>query len=231
MTAVVAGRRATDAPATGRGAAVVLALLMPVGPALVAALRGLLPTFTSDGATQMAAAVARSPGRQSAVLWLGYLAVLTLVPGVLAAAALARHGAPRLAAWAVALLVPAYLSMGALLTGDAVLWSGQRAGLSTASTGLLYDHLHPSIDVAVAVFVVGHVVGTVLLGLALLRSRAIRAPFAWALTVSQPLHLVAFVILGVQALDVAAWMLTTVGMAAAAVALVQHSQRPGVVVP
>jgi hypothetical protein len=127
--------------------------------------------------------------------------------------------------WAAALLVPADLSMGALLTGDAVLWSGRRAGLSTASTGLLYDHLHPSIDVAVAVFVLGHVVGTVVLGLALLRSRTIRPPFAWALTISQPLHLVAFLVLGVQALDVAAWTLTTVGMAAAAVA--RWSGAPG----
>jgi hypothetical protein len=159
------------------------------------------------------------------VLWLGYLATLTLVPGVLAAASLARRGAPRLATWAVALLVPAYLSMGALVTGDAVLWSGHRAGLSAETTGAVYDDLHPSIGVAVGVFVLGHVVGTVLLGLALLRSRAIRAPFAWALTISQPLHVVAFVVLGVQALDVVAWALTTVGMAAAAVALVRGSNR------
>ena len=131
--------------------------------------------------------------------------------------------------WAAALLVPADLSMGALLTGDAVLWPGRRAGLSTASTGLLYDHLHPSIDVAVAVFVLGHVVGTVVLGLALLRSRTIRPPFAWALTISQPLHLVAFVVLGVQALDVAAHHRRH-GRGGGG-ALVRRSRRPGVVVP
>jgi len=199
----------------------VLALLMPIGPALVMMLRLLLPGFTAEDATRSAAAVAQSPGRESAVLWLGYLAILTLVPGVIAAGSLARRGAPRLATWAVALLVPAYLSMGALITGDAVLWSGHRAGLSAETTGAVYDDLHPSIGVAVGVFVVGHVVGTVLLGLALLRSRAIRAPFAWALTISQPLHFVAFVVLGVQVLDVVAWALTTVGMAAAGVALVR----------
>jgi hypothetical protein len=211
----------TRAPATGRGTTLVLAVLMPVGPALVLLLRLLLPGFTADGATQSAEAVAQFPGRESAVLWLGYLATLTLVPGVIAAGGLARRGAPRLAAWAVALLVPAYLSMGALITGDAVLWSGHRAGLPAAATAAVYDHLHPSIGLAVGVFVLGHVVGTVLLGLALLRSRTIRAPFAWALTISQPLHFAAFVVLGIQALDVVAWGLTTVGMAAAAVALVR----------
>jgi len=213
------------APSTGRGTTLVLAVLMPVGPALVMALRLLLPGFTAEDATQSAAAVAQSPGRESAVLWLGYLATLTLVPGVIAAGALARRGAPRLATWAVALLVPAYLSMGALITGDAVLWSGQRAGLSPATTGAVYDDLHPSIGLAVGVFVLGHVVGTVLLGLALLRSRTISAPIAWALTISQPLHFVAFVVLGIQALDVVAWGLTTVGMAAAAVALVRGRDR------
>jgi hypothetical protein len=223
MTAVAAPE--TRAPATGRGTSLVLAVLMPLGPALVLVLRLLLPGFTADGATQSAAAVAQSPGRESAVLWLGYLATLTLVPGVIAAGALARRGAPRLATWAVALLVPAYLSMGALITGDAVLWSGNRAGLPTATTGAVYDALHPSIGVAVGVFVLGHVIGTVLLGLALLRSRTIGAPFAWALTISQPLHFVAFVLLGIQALDVVAWALTTVGMAAAAVALVRDRSR------
>ena len=224
MTAVATAGRTSTSPATDRAAALVLAVLMPVGPALVAVLRGLLPAFTAGDSRQMAAAVAASPGRESAVLWLGYLATLMLVPGVIAAAGLARKGAPRLAAWAVTLLVPGYLSMGALLTGDAVLWAGQSAGLPTATTAALYDHLHPSIDLAVGVFVVGHVAGTVLLGLALLRSRAIPAPFAWVLTVSQPLHFAAFVVFGIQTLDVVAWTLTAVGMAAAAVALVR---RPG----
>jgi hypothetical protein len=222
VTGVATAGRTGTSPATDRRAALVLAVLMPVGPALVAVLRGLLPGFTAGDSRQMAAAVAASPGRESAVLWLGYLATLMLVPGAIAAAGLARKGAPRLAAWAAALLVPGYLSMGALLTGDAVLWAGQSAGLPTAATAALYDHLHPSIDIAVGVFVVGHVAGTVLLGLALLRARAIPASFAWVLTVSQPLHFVAFVVFGIQTLDVVAWTLTTVGMAAAAAALVRR---------
>lgn len=199
-----------------RPAAVLLALLMPVGPALVAVLRGLLPYFGADSAQQTAATVAQSPGRESAVLWLGYLATLSLVPGVIAAAGMARQGAPRLSACALALLVPAYLSMGALLTGDAVLWSAQRSGMSTAASGALYDHLHPSITLGVGVFVGGHVIGTVLLGLALLRARVVPRPAGWLLAISQPLHFVALVILGFQPLDVVAWSLTSIGMAFAA---------------
>lgn len=72
---------------------------------------------------------------------------------------------------------------------------------------------HPAVDVSVGVFVIGHVVGTVLLGLALLRSRRIPAWAAWAVTVSQPLHFVATVIIGSPQVDLVAWGLTALGLA------------------
>lgn len=210
-----------------RRTAIVLAVLMPLGPACVAALRGVLPTFSSDTSTDVARAVADAPGRQSAVVWLGCAAVLLLVPGVLAAAQLTRRAAPRLTWWAMALLVPAYLMLGVMVGGDAQAWSAQDAGLGVTDAGHLYDHQHAATMVATVVFVVGHVVGTVLLGLALLRSGRIPAVFAWALTVSQPLHFVAFVVLGVQPLDVFAWCLTAVGMAAAGVSLLREAPSAG----
>jgi hypothetical protein len=71
---------------------------------------------------------------------------------------------------------------------------------------------HPSVDVALGVFVVGHVVGTVLLGLALWRSRGVPAWAAWAVAVSQPLHFTATVVLGSPQVDFVAWNLMAVGM-------------------
>jgi hypothetical protein len=203
----------------GRGTAVLLAVLMPLGPLCVAVLRGLMPTFTSDSGADVAHAVAAAPGRQSAVVWLGYVAVLLLVPGVLAVGGLTREAAPRLTWWALALVVPGYLSLGAVVAGDATVWSGSAAGLGDGAVAALQDHPHPAMIVGLAVFVVGHVVGTFLLGIALLKSRRVAAVFAWALAVSQPLHFVSFVVLGVQPLDVFAWCLTAVGMGAAAWAL------------
>jgi hypothetical protein len=216
---VATGRRQSR---LDRRTALVLAVLMPLGPACVAALRGLMPTFSSDNGIGVAQAVAAAPGRQSAVVWFGYAAVLMLVPGVLAAAQLTRRTAPLLTWWAMALLVPAYLMLGGIVGGDALAWSAHDAGLGLSNAGQLYDHQHPSVVVATVIFVIGHVVGTVLLGLALLRSRRVPTAFGWALTVSQPLHFVAFVILGVQPLDVVAWCLTVVGMGAAAVSLLRE---------
>jgi hypothetical protein len=199
-----------------------VALLMPVGPLAVAMLRLILPYYTASDSAGVVAAVEAHPGRQSAVLWLGYVAILTLVPGVIAAARVCRDAAPRLTTWALALSVPGYLSLGALLGSDHLLWSGHEAGLSAADRVAVLDGAHPSIDVAIGVFVLGHVIGTVLLGVALLRSGRIPAWAAWALTISQPLHFVATVILGSPQVDFVAWTLTAVGMAVVARALLRQ---------
>ncbi len=193
-----------------------VALLLPVGPVAIALLRLLLPYYTADGTSGTVAAVQAHPGRQSAVLWLAYVGILTLVPGLYAVAGVCRDAAPRLTAWALALAVPGYLSLGMFLGADHILWSVTDAGLSAADSAAVVEAGHPSIDVAIGVFVLGHVVGTVLLGLALLRSGRIPAWAAWAVAVSQPLHFVATVILGSPQVDFVAWMLTAVGLAVVA---------------
>ena len=147
-----------------------VALLLPVGPLAIAVLRLVLPYYTETDSAGAVAAVAASPGRQSAVLWLSYVGILTLVPGLIAAARVCRDAAPRLTAWALGLAVPGYLSLGMFVGADHVLWNASHAGLSGADAVAVVDAAHPSIDVAVGVFVLGHVLGTVLLGLALLRS-------------------------------------------------------------
>lgn len=199
-----------------------VALLMPIGPAAIALLRFVLPYYTDSTSGAMTTSVAAQPGRESAVLWLGYVATLTLVPGVLALGHLTRAAAPRLTTWALALVVPAYLSLGGLLSMDSLLWSGSAAGVNPSTTASLLDHQHPTVNIALGVFVLGHVIGTVLLGVALLRSGHVPAWAALALAVSQPLHVVAAVIIGSNDLDLFAWSLTALGMAFAARALLQQ---------
>ncbi|MFC4948115.1 hypothetical protein [Pseudonocardia sp. GCM10023141] len=219
-----ADRAARSAPVArlGRPTAVALAIALPLGPALIAALRAIMPTFSAGTAAETVQAAAAASERHSATVWLGTAAVLVLLPGVLAAARLTRAAAPRLTWWAVALLVPGYTMLAFVVAGDAEVWSANEAGLGTPAAAQLLDHGHPAIAVALAIFVVGHVVGTVLLGLALLKSRKVPAVFAWLLTISQPLHFVAFVVIGVQALDATAWTLTAIGMGAVAWALLRE---------
>jgi len=221
MTATLPTTRRTSIPAT----VWVAAILLPVGPAAIAVLRLLLPYYTAGDTASAVTEVAAHPGRESAVLWLGFIGVLTLVPGLVVAARVCRSAAPRLTAWALALAVPGYLSLGVLLAYDHILWSVVQSGLPVAESVRVVEVTHPSIDVAIGVFVIGHVVGTVLLGLALLRSGRIPAWSAWAITVSQPLHFVATVILGSPQVDFVAWSLTAVGMAAVARTVLRDSAR------
>ena len=212
MTATIsAPRRAPVSAGTWASA-----LLLPLGPAAIAVLRLLLPYYTADDAASSAADVAAHHDQQSAVLWLAYVGILTLVPGLYLAARVCRPAAPRLTAWALGLAVPGYLSLGMFLGYDHVLWSATGAGIPLSESAKVVAAAHPSIGVAIGVFVVGHVVGTVLLGLAMLRSRRIPTWAAWAITVSQPLHFVATVFLGSPQVDFVAWSLTALGMAAVA---------------
>lgn len=212
MSATLAPPRTRSIPLSTWGTAV----LMPVGPASIALLRLVLPYYTATDTAGSVAAVEANPGAQSAVLWLAYLGLLTLIPGLYAAARVARPTAPRLTAWALALAVPGYLSLGPLLGTDHLLWGATHAGLSVGEATAVVQAGHVTIDVAVAVFVVGHVVGTVLLGLALLRSGRVPAWAGWAIAVSQPLHFVATVFLGSPQVDCFAWGLTALGMAVVA---------------
>ena len=186
-------------------------LLLPVGPVCVALLRLLLPYYTAPTDVAAAQAVIDHPGRESAVLWLGLAAVLTLLPGLYTLA----EGIPSrpLKTTAMILAVPGYLCLALLLVEDNLLYSGARTGTDPHRTAALLAALHPSVGLATGIFVVGHVLGTVLLGAALLRSRQVGSWAAWLITISQPLHFVAFVVVGSPVLDCVAWLLMALGLA------------------
>ncbi len=186
-------------------------VLAALGPVCVALLRFLLPYYTASDGTASARAVAAHPGQESAVLWLGLVATLTLAPGLYAVRGALPAG--RLRAWAFGLVVVGYLSLPIVLVGDMVLWTGASQGLDPAITAKLIDGLHPSYGVGLGVFVAAHVLGTVLLGVLCLRSRVLPPVLGWALTISQPLHFVTTVFLGLAWVDLIAWSLTALAMA------------------
>jgi hypothetical protein len=148
---------------------------------------------------------------------------LTLVPAVLWVARLTRHLAPRTTAAALLLLIPGYLSLGLLVSSDAGLLLGVREHLDPAVLARLYDGPHPTTAIAGALFVVGHVAGTVLLGIALWRSRAVPRWAAVLTTLAQPLHVVAALVLANHPLDLVAWGMNALGFAAAAVTVLRQS--------
>ncbi|HWM73324.1 MAG TPA: DUF4386 family protein [Nocardioides sp.] len=212
---------ATDRVAQHRFGLIALAVLAPVGPAAVAVLRYVLPYETTDSASEIVRETYADPGAMSLVLWLTLVAALTIVPGAIAVGRLVQPRVPRLTAVALALTVPGYLMLPLLAGLDHPVWMAAESGASQATAVALLEAAHPSYAIATGIFVVGHVLGTVLLGVAMLRSGLVPAWAAIATIVSQPLHFFAAVIVPNHALDGFAWGLNALGFAAAAVAIIR----------
>ena len=219
MTAAVA--TSPRAATTGRSGWIALAVLAPIGAALVAVLRFVLPYETIDSTTDMVREGYADPGALSVVLWTGLSAALTIVPGSIAIGRLVGERARKLTSVALTLVVPAYLMIPLLLVVDHTIWAGAESGASQASIVSILDAAHPMVGIATGIFVAGHVIGTVLLGVAMLRSRCVPAWAAVITIVSQPLHFVAAVIVPNHTLDGAAWGLNAIGFGVAAAAVMR----------
>ncbi|GAA4693295.1 hypothetical protein [Phytohabitans rumicis] len=193
----------------------IAAILLPVAPLSVAVLRGIWPSFSASDTAGSIQAAAAHPDAQEAVVWLGSLMMLTMVPAMLAAVRLARRRRPVLAMLAAGVNLVAYLGT-ALTTGDLLTLVAARDGYDRGEMVGFIDAMnaHPTAVISIVLFVVGHIVGMILLGAALWR--IIPAWASVALIVSQPLHFVAYVVLQAQALDALAWGLTAAGFAACA---------------
>ena len=155
--------------------------------------------------------------------------MLTLVPGVIAVGMLARRHAPRLGTAGLVLAVAAFMSLfWSNVTGaDNVALGAARIGMHPGVTGALLTsigNIRP-VGLGMLIFVLGHIVGLVLLAVALWRGRAVPAWAALLLGASQILHFVFAVIAPVHPLDGLAWGLTAVGFAAAAVSLTRQPGR------
>lgn len=190
------------------------ALILPIGPAAVALLRYFLPYDTVDDSATITSKVMADPGRTSLMLWLGFIAMLTLVPGAYFVSRLIHSRAPWLTSVSLLLVVPGYLVLPWMASGDAFAWSAGQAGLDPASIAKAAELPHGSVSLAAAVFVVGHVLGTILLGSALWRSRMVPRWAAVATAISQPIHVIAAIVLVSHTLDLFGWGLQAAGFAA-----------------
>ncbi len=199
------------------------AVILPVGPLAVAVIRAVLPYYTATTNGQTVDDVVADPGQQSVVLWAAFIAALTLLPGILAVGRLTRRRAPTATFVGVLLAGVGYLVLPIMVAADVLLWTGANAQLDRASLVHLMDSVHPTVGLALALFVLCHVTGTVVLGVAMWRSRAVPRWAAVATAVSQPLHFIALVILANAVVDTGAWLLNALGFMAASVAILRLS--------
>ena len=202
----------------------VLAVLLPLGPLFVAVAFALRPFRNSDDPAVIVAKILASPSTD-VLLWLGFLAPGLLLLATVTAGHLARRGAPVLATVATTINALAFgLMSGAVASGDLITVAGGRAGVDPATILTITDAIEnsPITGTALGIWVPGHILGMVLLAVALRRARVLPRWAAVVLGVSQPIHFLAFVVLDNQYVDaLAGWGLTAVGFAAVAVALLR----------
>jgi hypothetical protein len=197
------------------------ALILPIGPAAIALLRYFLPYDTVDDPSTITNKIVGNLDRGSLVLWLGFIGILTLVPGAYAVGRLTRRQAPWLTAIALLLVVPGYLALPWTATSDAFIWTAGMAGLDPADITRAAEVAHGSTDLAAFIFVAGHVIGTVLLGIAMWRSHVGPRWAAVAVAISQPIHAIAAIVLVSHTLDLVGWGLQAAGFAAVGWAIVR----------
>jgi hypothetical protein len=203
-------------------------LIAPIGPIAIAILRGVLPYDTTDDPTAIIEKITANPAMDSAVVWLGYVALLTLPLGLLIAGRTAMRAAPVLGTIAATVAWMGFVSLFAGIGIDQLGLAGTQAHVPTSIMVALSGALDaaPATSIPLLVFVPGHILGGILLGIAMWR--VIPKWAAIALILSQPLHLVFAVLVPNHALDAIAWCLTGVGFVAAALSYIRaaDAHRP-----
>ena len=189
-----------------------VALALPVGPLLVTVARAMLPYWTSQDDATIAANIAAHPKAMEALNWIGLPILPFMLITVLGLGYLARRGAPVLAAVATIPAFFAYAMWNSAGPSDYLGWVMSTHGYTVDQMVTLSNQLgNTPIAVVTGLFwVVVHILGMVVAAIALFRARMLPLWAAILLGLSQPVHLIAAVIVPSRWLDVfAGWGMTT----------------------
>ena len=196
------------------------AIILPIPPTCVAIGR-LFQTDDSDTRRTLDL-IAANPDRQFTFALLGFIGILTVVPAFLAAAGLSRRRRPVLTTIALSVNLAGYLGAFAMAAIDSLYLIGALLPPDQRDVAaIVIDKMWSSgiTGFSANLFVLGHVLGAILMGLAL---RGSIANIGWlAMLLTTPMHVVAFVVLQMPALDMAAWLLMTLAFVCCAVKIIK----------
>jgi hypothetical protein len=197
---------------------VLLAVTAPLVAVEVALGRFLLPYDMGDAPHVIFDTMVASPGFERVSAWVGVALAPACVSGVLAVAWVSRRRAP--VRTTVGLLL-AYVGFLCLALGNSfgdliAQVVARHPDLDRVTAYALGYGLESSAESSLRgmLFVFGHLIGTVVLGIALWRSHVLPSWIAIALAASQPVHLLS-VMLDNRPLDLLGWGSTALGFAAA----------------
>ena len=199
-----------------------------LGPALVGLVRATYPPFTATNDNATISAFAHHAGASRVELAAGLLACLVMPVFVLGVYRLTVRRAPVLATVGVIIGFLGWLMTSFMIATDALAYEIARHG---SSVTVYHQFANSAVIVAgTAIFLIGHEVGTLLLGCALWRSRTVPVWAAVTFTAAPLVHLVS-VMASVRALDIVAFIMLTIAAAAAARAILATPDRDRDFVP
>ena len=150
------------------------------------------------------------------------LFILLVAPAVLYAGSLAGARVSKLAAAAAGIVFASWLGAGYLLGTDILLYLAATASDQAAAAALVDGYLsYPVVEGVVVAYLVGHMVGFPLLGVALWRARAVPVWAAGAVAVWPFLEVLGEAS-GIRVLAAAGFALLAVGFGACAVLVVRQ---------
>lgn len=195
------------------------AVALVVGPLALVAGALSSPAGDEDSVAASLTKIAAHPGQQRTLIVADLMATLML-PAMLYLMRLARRGAPRLAVVGGAIAFISWVGGAVSLGGSDVLFyhAARLPDQLTAVTLVKSVVGDPGFVVPEAVFLIGHLVGMLLLGIALWRSHVVPV---WAAALVGIGPIVEFVVHETSATDAGAYALLLIGMAGCAVSLLR----------
>lgn len=205
---------------------VVAAMVITLGPLSIAVGRGIMPYWTTDDSATMVSKVIAEQSTMGLLTWGGILTGPALLLGVLAIAYVARRGSPMLAMLGAGFGFLAWSLGSATANMDYLVAQLGLDGFDQPTIVRIGDSLQNSAFAATCgvIWLIGHILGMVLTGIALGRSRIVNWWVAAALMASQPVHFIAAVVIPSRLLDVTlGWGMTAVASAFVSIAILRMS--------
>lgn len=205
---------------------ILAAIVIPLGPLAVTFMRWVMPYWTDQTPDEAVPVMADNLGGMAALNWLALLGYPFMLLGALALGFALRRRVPLLATLGSGVLFTAYALGSMVGASDVVAEAMLRAGYDDTTvvdvSTLVMDH--PTGLVGILAFVFGHLLGLILLGIAVARSGLVHWWVGALIIVAQPVHVISAVVVPSRALDViGGWGATTLGFAIVALAVLRMS--------
>jgi hypothetical protein len=196
------------------------AVILPIPPTCIAIGR-LFQTDDTDTRRALDL-VAANPDRQFTFALLGFISLACVIPAFLAAGRLSRRRRPVLTTVALVVNLMGLIGGFALFAIDNLYLIGASLPVEQRDVGATVIDEMWSAGIpgfSTNLFVLGHFLGTILMGLAL---RGSIPTVGWlAMLLTTPVHFLAFVFLQMPAVDMAAWLLMTLAFVYCAITIIK----------